>query len=83
MQRQIIHPNGKTEKLEVGNGFETWNRAIGADIGELVRTPHKFELWCDEEALCKADPQINYKASLLAGQPIVGSVIVFEPGDVK
>ena len=33
-------------------------------------------LWCDDEALLKADPVLNLRASILAGQPIYGPVLV-------
>jgi len=33
-------------------------------------------LWCDEEALCKAEPELNMRASILAGQAIYGDVLL-------
>lgn len=33
-------------------------------------------LWCDDEALLKAEPELNIRASILAGQPIYGPVLV-------
>ena len=33
-------------------------------------------LWCDEEALCKAEPKFNVRASILARTPIFGDVIL-------
>lgn len=33
-------------------------------------------LWCDEEALCKAEPTFNVRASILARTPIFGDTIL-------
>ena len=83
MQREILKADGTNETTEVGDGWEAWNEAIGARIGELVVSPDgSIELWCDEEGLLVNEPQINRAASLLACRPIVGDVIVFFPGDI-
>jgi hypothetical protein len=68
----------------VGEGYQNWNDAIGARMGELVVSPDgSIELWCDEEGLCRNEPQLNRAASMLVGRQIVGDVIVFFPGDIK
>jgi hypothetical protein len=87
MIRKLIRTDGTMEDTEVGNGFADWNKAIGARVGEIVPTDHGKELWCDEEALCVGEPEINTVASALVshlrmGQPIFGDVIVFEEGDI-
>ena len=33
-------------------------------------------LWFDEEALLKGEPELNIRATILAGQPIYGPVLV-------
>ena len=68
---------------EVGEGFESWNAAIGAEIGSIVVCPDGSEMWCDEEGLCKGIPVLNLVATMIAGQPIVGYVILFRKGDIK
>lgn len=84
MKRKVLRIDGRDATEEVGDGYQAWNRSIGADSGELVVCPHGgLELWCDEEGLCKGDPVVNFMASALAGRTIVGDVIVFKRGDVK
>jgi hypothetical protein len=83
MKRTILQTDGGQHVKEVGTGFETWNDAIGASTGTLVVSPDRtLEFWCDDEGLCCEDPQLNREASMLAGQQLVGDVIVFFPGDV-
>lgn len=83
MKRTIIRTDGTMEETQVGYGFESWNEAIDARVGEIVHTPDRsLELWCDEEGLL-ADREYNHTASLLAMRRIVGDVIVFKPGDIK
>lgn len=84
MERNILRTNGTSKIETVGDGYETWNEAIGAGIGQLVISPDgTIELWCDEEGLFVSEPKVNVAASLLVRQQIVGDVIVFYPGDVK
>lgn len=92
MIRQVLRADGTAEKIEVGNGFETWNKAIRAHTGTIVEgiinnttkgTLDRVELWCDDEALCVAEPVYNFFASLIARQPIFGDVILFRKGDIK
>lgn len=93
MIRTILRADGRVEKKEVGKGFRKWNAAIGASYGTIVQgqivntekgSIDQVELWCDEEALCKADPVQNFYATVIAGQGqvIFGDVIIFLPGDI-
>lgn len=83
MKRNIIKTDGTHELTEVGDGYQSWNRALDISTGEIVRSPDgSIELWCDENGLCMAEPQLNRAASLLVGSQIVGDVIVFYPGDI-
>ena len=54
--------------------FEQAKAAIGARTAQQVPgiMIAGLDLWCDEEGLFAASPQINETASLIAGQPIVG-----------
>ena len=86
MIRTVIPVDGPGVDQEVGDGWQSWNKAIGAGIGTIVQgklAGKRIELWCDDEALCVAEPVQNLVASKLAGQPIFGAVIVFRPGDIK
>ena len=84
MVRDVIRADGRVEKIEVGNGFETWNKVIGASCGTIVSAPGAtLELWCDDNGLLAPEPRLNLQASILACQQIVGDVIVFKPGDIK
>jgi len=84
MDRNVINSDGTSLVQDVGDGFQTWNKAIGADCGTIVTSPDgTLELWCDDDGLCRENPQLNQAASMLVGQQIVGSVIVFYPGDIK
>jgi hypothetical protein len=84
MKRTVLRVDGRDNMEDVGDDYKAWNKAIGADWGELVVSPDRsIELWCDEEGLCKGEPIVNVMASLLVKRPIVGDVIVFYPGDVK
>lgn len=84
MNRRVLRVDGRDNFEEVGEGYESWNKAIDARVGQLVVCPGgKVELWCDEEGLCKGEPILNFTASIMARQHIVGDVIVFRKGDVK
>jgi hypothetical protein len=86
MKRQLIRADGTTEIIEVGNGFESWNKAIGARMGEIVYLNDGRELWMDEEGRMVSEPVINEAATDLAaashGYPMVGDAIIFEAGDI-
>lgn len=51
---------------------------LGCDLVTAVQSPcfHGLTLWCDDEALLRADPELNLRASILAGQPVYGPVLV-------
>jgi len=84
MERKVIKTDGTTTSTWVGDGFESWNEAIGARVGTIVVSPDRtVELWCDDEGLMVAEPQLTLAASMLVGQQIVGDVIYFMPGDIK
>lgn len=84
MKRNIVKADGTSELTEVGESFSSWNSILDIRTGELVISDDgSIELWCDENGLCMADPQLNRAASLLVGRQIVGDVIVFYPGDVQ
>lgn len=70
-----------TDLVEVGDGWETWNAAIGASCGELVRLRGGKELWCNENGLAEGGLP-NEQASKLARRAIVGDVILFNEGDI-
>jgi hypothetical protein len=91
MIRLVLRADGTASNEEVGEGFRTWNQAIKASIGTIVfasmddvtrGVKQEIELWCDDEALMVNEPVGNVFASMLAGQPIFGDVIVFRPGDI-
>jgi len=51
--------------------------ALNCDLVEVVQAYiPQVALWCDEEALCKSEPELNLRASILAGRPIYGPVLV-------
>ena len=84
MKRTLLRTDGTQTELNVGTGYESWNAAIQANMGELVTSPDgTIELWCDEEGALIENPQLNFAASMLVNRPIVGDVIVFFPGDIK
>ena len=53
-------------------------RELDCHLVEVVLSPcfPGVAVWCDEEALLKADPELNLRASIIAGQPIYGPVLV-------
>ena len=84
MKRTILRIDGRDNIEEVGNGWEDWNEAIGARVGEVVvSSDGNIELWCDEEGLCRNDATVNLTASLLVKRTIVGDAIIFYPGDIQ
>ena len=86
MKRKVIRVDGPPDAVDVGEGWESWNAAIGARVGEIAPAVHPDyhgkELWCDEEALLMNRP-LNPVASLIADQAIFGDVILFEQGDIE
>ena len=83
-----VYPLINTNIIEIAQGrwIQGGNKPEGVNV----------ELYCDEEALCKADPQINHRASKLrynlfkqqygAQMPdprLAGDVAVVFPADLK
>jgi len=83
-----VYPLINTDIIEIAQGrwIQGGNKPEGVNV----------ELYCDEEALCKADPQINHRASKLrynlfkqqygAQMPdprLAGDVAVVFPADLK
>jgi hypothetical protein len=61
-----------------GYDLSTMYRQIGCELVEVVHA-YQFPdclLWCDEEARLRGEPQPNIRASILAGTPIYGNVIL-------
>ena len=83
-----VYPLINTNRIEIAYGrwIQGGNKPEGVDV----------TLYCDEEALCKADPKINYRASQVrynlfkqhhgAQMPdprLAGDVAVVFPADLK
>ena len=53
-------------------------QSLNCDLVTAVQSPcfPGLTLWCDDEALLRADPVLNLRASILAGQPVYGPVLV-------
>ena len=83
MNRIVIRADGKNEVVNVGKGWQDWNRAINANLGCIVMLPDGSQLWCDDEALCKGEPVRNSTASFMTGQDIYGDAILFNRGDIQ
>jgi hypothetical protein len=51
---------------------------LDCDLVQAVLSPcfPGVVVWCDEEALLKCDPELNLRASIIAGQPIYGPVLI-------
>lgn len=74
--------------LDLPRGYQSLNEAIAARWGTSVsvRVPEvaksatrsrlSVDLWCDDEGLMGAEPIVNARASMLAGQMIVGDALV-------
>lgn len=72
-----------TDLVEVGDGWETWNAAIGASVGEIVRTRDgKHELWVNENGIAEGCV-VNVEASKRVGVRILGDAILFEEGQIE
>ena len=50
--------------------------AVQSPCFSQLSTGGSLVLWCDDEALLKADPVLNLRATILAGQPVYGPVLV-------
>lgn len=56
---------------------------LDCDLVQVVLSPcfPGVAVWCDEEALLKCDPELNLRASIIAGQPIYGPVLIVSEND--
>lgn len=77
----VIPVNGEAHSIEWPSDdqghLSTLYEAIGCRTVELVRLPHiGLSMWADDEGLFVADPETNVLASLIAEQPIVGTVVL-------
>lgn len=65
------------EEFGLDKQLDQMYQIIGCSTIEIVRLPHNTGcLIVDESGLLKEDPQLNPVASLLAGQPIVGTALL-------
>jgi hypothetical protein len=66
--------------VEITSDLSSMYPIIGCSIVQPMPVPGKMvkdaALWCDEEALCKADPVFNARASILVRYPIFGDTIL-------
>lgn len=87
MERKVIRADGTSETIDVGEGYESWNKVIGARMGEIVYLSDGRELWMDEDGRTVSEPVVNEEATALAwdryGYAMVGDAIIFEAGDIK
>ena len=81
----IIKVNGETEHTHPSNGsvftLKELQDAVGGyiQIVSITAGEHSGSLMIvDEEGLIKPNPQVNKEASLIAGQQIVGQVIIID-----
>ena len=66
--------NDRYDGLDLNELYEE----LDCDLVTAVRSPAfpGLTLWCDDEALLKTEPELNLRASILAGQPVYGPVLV-------
>ncbi len=72
--------NGKTFSLE------ELQKAVNGYIQIISISKGKYAgklMVVDEEGLLKPNPQLNEKASQIAGQPIVGQVIIIDKNHIE
>ena len=66
-----------TVELNADFPLQSMYDLLGCDLVQpLTIGVNGTMLWCDEEALCKAEPKFNVRASILARTPIFGDVIL-------
>ena len=97
MRAMLIHYSGKIKfyDLRPGDvGYKLYNKLIGADMGEILRCEvRRYEMgkgeslsndhiimWIDENGRLR-DAAYNNVASMIAGQPILGNVLLLEEKD--
>ena len=81
----IIKTNGETENIEPSNGsvftLEELQRIVKGyvELVPITNGEHSGRVMVvDEEGKLKADAQLNDEASRIAGQRIVGQVIIID-----
>ncbi len=82
----IIKINGEKENIEPENGKVFTLKELQQTVNGLIEIVYLNEdklMVVDEEGLLKADPCLNIEASKIAGQPIVGQVIIIERNQIK
>jgi hypothetical protein len=86
----VIAPDGTRTTLTGVNpdgtlSLEQCQKAVGGYIERVClpggTAPNDVEMIADEEGLLKPDPVLNPIASAIAGQPIVGTVILVKVVD--
>lgn len=63
--------------VEVTKDLASMYPIIGCEVVEIVpiNPAYEFTMWCDEEGMLKDSP-LNLRASVIAGRPIFGNVIL-------
>lgn len=83
MTALVVPPDGPTREIEwpaEGEQLATLYREIGCTTVTVVPTGYDdVTVWADDEGLFVAEPEINPAASMMCGQPIVGTVVVTGP----
>ena len=86
----IIKISGEAENIEPLSGsvftLEELQKAVGGyiQIVSITAGEHSGRLMVvDEEGKLKTDAQINIEASKIAGQPIVGQVIIIDRDQIE
>lgn len=78
----IIEPTNTIQKIEVNKkiGLEKMYSALEVSCIDIVQCQHPifkdYDLVVDDEGLLKEAPTLNYFASFIAGQPLVGPVMI-------
>jgi hypothetical protein len=86
----IIKVNSQTVNIEPLNGsvfsLDELQKAVGGYIQILSITTGEYAgklMVVDEEGLLKLNPVVNKTASLIAGQRIVGQVIIIDKDQIE
>ena len=86
----IIKTDGEKEDIESANGkvftLAELQKAVGGyvQIVQITTGEHSGKLMVvDEEGLLKPDPILNIEASKIAGQHIVGQVIIISKDQIE
>lgn len=82
----IIKVSGEKENIEPANGklftLEELQTAVNGYIQLIPISDNKLMV-VDEEGLLKADAQLNIEASRIAGQRIVGDVLIIDNDQIE